>query len=119
MRLRGLAAGQLEGVDERGAGDDGGAVLVVVEDRDLHRLLQLFLDDEALGRLDVLEVDPAEGGLQELAGADDLLRVLAVDLDVEDVDVGEALEEDPLPLHHRLAGQCADVSQPQHGGAVA
>jgi hypothetical protein len=44
--------------------DDGGAVLVVVEDRDLHALAQLALDVEAVRRLDVLEVDAAEGGLQ-------------------------------------------------------
>ena len=44
-----------------GGGDDGGAVLVVVEDRDVHQLAQALLDDEAFRRLDVLEVDAAEG----------------------------------------------------------
>ncbi len=43
---------------------------------------------------------------------------LAVDLDVEDVDVGEALEEHALALHHRLAGERADVAEAEHGGAV-
>ena len=56
-----VAAGQLERVDEAGGGDDRGAVLVVVEDGDVEQLLQLLLDDEAVGRLDVLEVDAAEG----------------------------------------------------------
>ena len=46
------------------AHDDGGTVLVVVEHRDLHPLAQLALDDEAFRRLDVLEVDAAESGLQ-------------------------------------------------------
>ena len=39
-------------------------------------------------------------------------------LEVEHVDVGEPLEEDRLPLHHRLAGERADVAQPEHGRAV-
>ena len=73
LRLRRFASRQLEGVDQRGPRDDGRAVLVVVEDRNLHRALQLFLDEEALGRLDVLEIDPAERGFQKLAGTDDLL----------------------------------------------
>ena len=41
-----------------------------------------------------------------------------VDLDVEHVDAGELLEQDGLALHHRLAGQRADIAQAEHGGAV-
>ena len=41
-----------------------------------------------------------------------------VELEVEDVDVGELLEEDSLALHHRLAGERADVAEAEHGGAV-
>ena len=114
-----LLAGDLDGVEQRRAGDDGRAVLVVVEDGDVHRAPQLVLDLEALRRLDVLEVDAAEGGLEQLAGADDFLRVLGVELDVEHVDVGEALEQNALAFHDRLAGRGADVAQSEHGRAVA
>ena len=59
---------------------------------------QRLLDLEALRRADVLQVDAAHGRLQELAEAHDLIRILGVDLDVEDVDPGELLEEDaPSP----------------------
>ena len=104
--------------DQRRAGDDGRAVLVVVEDGDLHRLLQRLFDVEALRRLDVFQVDAAEGGLQQLAGLDDLVGILGVQLDVEHVDVGESLEQDTLAFHDRLAGQRADVAQSEHRGAV-
>ena len=57
-------------------------------------LRSVFFDVEALRRLDVFQVDAAEGGLEDLAGADDFVRILGVELDVEDVDIGEALEED-------------------------
>ena len=93
-------------------------MLVVVEDRDAHLGLEAALDLEAVGRADVLEVDPAEGRLEQLDGADELLGVFGVELEVEDVDVGEPLEEDALALHHRLAGQGADVAETEHGGAV-
>ena len=62
-----LALGQLERVEQRGAGDDRGAVLVVVEDRDVHLRDQPLFDLEALRRVDVLEVDAAEGRLEQLA----------------------------------------------------
>ena len=81
--------------------------------------LRRLLDVEALGRLDVLEVDAAEGRLERLDDPDDLVGVVRVQLDVEHVDVGEALEEDALALHDGLAGQRADVAEAEHGGAVA
>ncbi len=59
-----LLAGQFQPVEDRGGDDDRGAVLVVMEDRDLHLLAQPALDLEAFRRLDVLEVDAAEGRLQ-------------------------------------------------------
>jgi len=34
------------------------------------------------------------------------------------VNASEALEKDTLALHHRLAGQCTDVAQAEHRGAV-
>ena len=45
---------------EGGERDDGGAVLVVVEHRDVEQLLEAVLDLEARRRGDVLEVDAAE-----------------------------------------------------------
>ena len=59
------APGQVESVDEAGGGDDGGAVLVVVKHRHVHALAQTLLDDEALRRLDVLEIDPAPALAEE------------------------------------------------------
>ena len=80
--------------------------------------MQRLFDVETLRRLDVLEVDSAEGRLQNLAGADDFVGVLGVQLDVEDVDIGEALEEDRLAFHHRLARQRTDISEPEHRRAI-
>ena len=108
----------LQAVEHRRADDDRGAVLVVVEDRDLHALAQLPLDVEALGRLDVLEVDAAEGRLERGDDVDQLVGVALVDLDVEHVDAGELLEQHRLAFHHRLGGERADVAQAQHRGAV-
>src|SRR5690606_32925562 len=84
-----LLAGDLQRVDHRGTDDDRGAVLVVVEHRDLQPFAQLALDDKAVRRLDVLEVDAAEGRLEAGDDVDELVGVLLVDLDVEHVDAGE------------------------------
>src|SRR5690606_32268609 len=84
-----VLAGDLQRVDHGRANDDRGAVLVVVEHRDLQPLTQLALDDEALRRLDVLKVDAAEGGFEAGNDVDQLVGILLVDLDVEHVDAGE------------------------------
>ena len=60
----------------------------------------------------------AEGRLQRGDDVAEPVRVGGVDLDVEHVDAGEFLEQDGLALHHRLAGQRADIAQAEHRGAV-
>ncbi|GAB1412640.1 hypothetical protein MASR1M97_13760 [Candidatus Desulfobacillus denitrificans] len=93
-------------------------MLVIVEDRNAHALAQFLLDVEAFGRLDVLEVDAAEGRLQRGDDVDQLVGVEFAHLDVEDIDAGEFLEQHALAFHHRLAGERADVAQPEHRRAV-
>ena len=77
------AAGQVQRVDQAGGGDDRGAVLVVMEDRDVHHLAQALLDDEAVRRLDVFQIDAAEGRAQEAHAVDELVDILGVDLEVD------------------------------------
>ena len=89
-----------------------------MEHRDLHALAQLALDLETLRRLDVFEIDAAEGGLERGDDVDQLVRVALVDLDVEHVDAGELLEQHRLAFHHRLGRQRADRAQAQHRRAV-
>ena len=72
-----LLVDDLQRVLERGQRDDGGAVLVVVEHRDVEQLLEALLDLEARRRGDVLEVDAAEGRGDAHDGLDDLVGVLA------------------------------------------
>ena len=112
------AAGEIEGVDQAGGGDDRGAVLIVVEHRDVHGFAQALLDHEAAGRPDVLEVDAAEGRPEQAHAVDERVDVLGVDLEVDRVDVGEALEQHRLAFHHRLGGERAEVAEAEHRRAV-
>ena len=90
------------------------AVLIVVEHRDAHALLEAPLDLEALRRLDVLEIDAAERRLQPGHGLDKRTDLLLRHLDVEDVDASKLLEENGLAFHYRLGGERTDVAKPQH-----
>ena len=113
-----VAAGQIERVDQAGGGDDRGAVLVVVEDRNVEQFAQALLDDEALRRLDVFEVDAAPAGAEQLDAIDELVGVLGRDFEIDGIDVGEALEQHRLAFHHRLGRQRAAIAEPEDGGAV-
>ncbi len=114
-----LLADDLERVEQRGAGDDGGAVLIVVKDGDAHRLPQRLLDVETIGSADVFEVDSPDGGLEELAELDHVVRIFGANLQIEHVEIRELLEEIRLALHHGLGGQRADVAEAQDRRAVA
>ena len=61
---------------------------------------------------------PPKVGPEVAHAIDELVDVLGVDLEIDAVDVGEALEQDGLAFHHRLAGERADVAQAKHRGAV-
>ena len=78
-------------------------MLVVVHHGDVELFLEATLDLEALGGLDVLEVDASEGRGDGLDGLDKLLRVLLVNLDVEYIDACLYLEQQSLTLHYGLA----------------
>ena len=116
--VRELLADDAQRVAQGGERDDGGAVLVVVEDGDVELLAQPRLDLEAARRRDVLEVDAGEHRGDRLDGADDLLGVGGVEADREGVDVGEPLEQRRLALHDRQRRERADVAEPEHRGAV-
>ena len=118
LGLLDVAAGQMQRVDQARRRDDRGAVLVVVEHRDVEQLLQPLLDDEALRRLDVFEVDAAPA-LAEIADrVDELVRVLGVHFEIDRVDVGEALEQHRLAFHHGLGGERAAIAEAEDRGAV-
>ncbi len=114
-----VLADDFESVQKCCAGDDGRPVLVVVEDGNLHRLAQCFFDLEAIRSLDVFQIDPAEGGFEQLAEFDDFFGIVAVDFDVEDVNVGEAFEQNGLAFHDGLSRKSADIAEAKHGGPVA
>ena len=86
----GALADDPQRVQQRRQHDDRGAVLVVVEDRDVERLLQPPLDLEAARRGDVLEVDAAERRRDLLDELDDLVDVGGVDAQREGVDAARA-----------------------------
>ena len=108
----------MAGVDQAGGGDDGRAVLVVMENRNVEFFAQAALDDEAIGRRDILEVDAAPGRADIAHGTDEVFCVRRVHFDVETVDVRKALEEDRLAFHHRLRGHRTEIAETENGRAV-
>src|SRR5690606_453473 len=82
--LEGLA-GDLQGIEHARGGHDGGTVLVIMEDRNVALFDQRALDLEALGRLDVFQIDATEGDGDALDGVDEGLRTFRIDFDVEHV----------------------------------
>jgi len=71
-----------------------------------------FFDDEAFRCLDILEIDAAETGAEIAHRIDELVDFLGIDLEIDRIDIGEALEKDRLAFHHRLRGEGTEIAEP-------
>ena len=60
----------------------------------------------------------AEGRAEIAHAVDEGVRILGVDLEIDRVDVGEALEQHRLAFHHRLRGERAEIAEAEDRGAV-
>ena len=113
-----VATGQCHRIDQPCSRDNRRSVLVVVKDRNIHHFAQALLDDEAVRRLDVFEIDAAEGWPQIAHGVDHRVDVFRIDLEIDRIDIGEPLEEDRLSFHHRFGGKRSEIAQPQYRRTV-
>ena len=93
-------------------------MLIIVKNRDRTARLQRCFNLEAGRRADVFNVDAAERVRDTGDGVDEGLRRIRVHLDIEAVNIGEALEQQSLALHHRLARQSPEVPKPENGRTV-
>ena len=78
-----ILADDTQAVEDAGGDDDRRAVLIVVEDWNIEQLFELVLDDEAVRRLDVLEIDAAEGGTEVANRVDESVDVFCRDEEVD------------------------------------
>ena len=109
---------ELGGIHEAGGADNSRSMLVVVKNG-----YAAFLDEplfylETFGCLDILQVDPPEGGLENLDDFNNFFRVPGIELQVEHIDIGKPLEEDTLSLHNRFRSQGPPVSEAENGRTV-
>ena len=116
--LRDVLSHDFERIKEGGAGNNRGPMLVVMEDRNLHGAAQSLLDNEAVGRPDILEIDPADCWFQQLTEAYDVVGTFGANLEIEDIEIGELFEQVPLALHHWLSRQRPDVAESEYCRAV-
>ena len=112
-------SGELHGIDDTGKNNNGRSVLIVMEDRNVHGLLQTAFDFKTARRADILQIDSAEGGLQALNGLYDLVHILRFQADREGIHPAEFLEQNGLALHNRHRSLWADVAKSQNRGSIA
>ena len=89
-----------------------------MENGNVHPLLELFFNIEALRRLDVFQIHPTERRLHGGDHVDQLVGVVLIQFDIENVNSGEFLEQAAFALHHRLGRQRANIAKSEHGRAV-
>ncbi|MNS58553.1 hypothetical protein D3C72_914750 [compost metagenome] len=89
-----------------------------MENGNIHQFAQAAFDDETFRRLDVFQINAAEGGAEVTHAIDELIGVFGVDLEIDGIDIGEALEQHRLAFHDRLGGERAEIAETEDGRAV-
>ncbi len=103
---------------DRRAHDNGGAVLIVMEDRDLHAFAQFAFHDKAFRRLMSSRLMPPKVGSSaaitstSLSGSFSLISISNTSIPAN------FFEQYAFAFHHRLAGEGADIAEAEHGGAI-
>jgi len=77
-------------------------MLVVVENRNIHPLLEAPLNLETLRGADIFEVDATKSRLQSCHYVDKFVRVQFIHLNIEYVDIDKFLEQYALAFHDRF-----------------
>ena len=94
-------AAQLGGVEQCRADDDGGAVLIVMEDGHIELETEPALDLEAARRGDIFQIYAAEARGDGADVGHDIIRLASGEADGKGFDPGQRAEEDGLAFHHR------------------
>ena len=118
LHLGDVFVNHFQAVQNRCAHHNGGAVLVVMKDGNLHALAQFALDVKAVGRLDVFQVDATKSGLKRGNDVDQFVGVFFVHLNVKHIDASKLFEQHALAFHDWLGREWTDVTQAQHRCAV-
>ena len=113
-----VPASELQSIDQAGGGNDGRAVLVIMEYWDVQPFAKLLLDDETFRRLDVFKIDATKGGCQCRHCVDETISIGRVHLEIQPVDISKFLEQDGFAFHDRLGGGSADIPKAQNSCAI-
>ena len=98
--------------------NNGGAVLVVVEDGNVTFFLQLALNLKAARGGNIFEIDAAERAGDERHGVYKFVHIVRFDAERERVHTAERLEEHAFALHDGHTRLRADVAETQDSRAV-
>ena len=105
-------------VNQCRTGDNGGTMLIVMKNRNFHRLLKCFLNVKTFRSFNILEINTAKRRFKQLHRFYDFISVQSIEFQIKYIDIGKAFKENSLALHNRFACQRADVSESEHRGAV-
>ena len=90
------------GIDKACCRDDSGAVLVIMENRDIELIAQFLLDNKAFRRANIFEINSAKCIPETLHAFDEFFGIFFFDLDVKTVYIRKAFEENRFPFHDGL-----------------
>ena len=97
---------------------DGGPMLIIMKNRDIHALPAQLFHDKAFRRLDIFQIYAAKCRLHCRNYINKFFRVCLRQLNIKHIDPGKFFEQDRFSFHNRFRGQRTDRPETENGGSV-
>ena len=82
----------MQRIDNAGSGDNGGAMLIIMENWYIHAFAQLLFDNKTFWRFDIFKINPAKSRCQQCHGFDKFFRICGVQFQINAIDISKFFE---------------------------
>ena len=86
-------------------------MLIVMENRNIHKTLKLLLHVEAIRCFDVFKVNSTKGWTEQFDAVNKLIRILSIYANIYRFDTSKLVEKHGLALHDRFTSDGAEVAE--------
>ena len=113
-----LSACEFACINQTCKSDNSSSVLVIMEDRDIAALLQLFLDFKASWCRNIFKVNTAKCRSNVYYSFDDFFCVLCIKADRHSINVTKFFEKNSFSFHNRHSGMSTDITESKYSTSV-
>ena len=100
----------MQGVDQSRGSDNSGAMLVIMEDRDIHFLAQALFNNKTFRRANIFQINAAKRRTKQTNRIHKFIYFFGIKFQINPVNIGEFLKQNRFTFHNWLRGYSPDIA---------